>query len=261
MSPEQCLGLPINHRSDIYALTCILYQMLAGKPPFSGSGVGDVLIMQVRAPPPGIRLENPAVPESIESAIWRGLAKQREQRFQSMSELVGALVGRGQQTVALPVPRPAASLQPTRLLAAPATPGSWFTWARRESGHFRGQVRAIVIAAAIAVPTLLLIGLDVVRLPAAEPTTFAPTPAARGGLTPEDRVPALPVATVAVSIVNPPVGLAVTVDGQPARLPLRLPRDGQEHRLELRAPTLTPEMKLVRADRDQSLTLKKIPAL
>jgi tRNA A-37 threonylcarbamoyl transferase component Bud32 len=95
MSPEQCRGIgdEVDHRTDIYALSIILHQMLVGKAPFASAGTGDVLIMHVSAPPPPVRTENPSVPQAIEDAILRGLAKRREQRFQTMAELTAALGG------------------------------------------------------------------------------------------------------------------------------------------------------------------------
>jgi serine/threonine protein kinase len=93
MSPEQCRGITeaVDHRADIYALSVILYQMLAGKVPFVSAGTGDVLIMHVSAEAPPVRQANPAVPGFVEATILRGMAKSPEQRFQSMTELADAL--------------------------------------------------------------------------------------------------------------------------------------------------------------------------
>ena len=87
MSPEQCRGIAaeVDHRTDIYALSIILHQMLAGKAPFVSAGTGDVLIMHVSAPPPPVRTDNPGRAPRVEEAILRGLAKRREQRFQTMA--------------------------------------------------------------------------------------------------------------------------------------------------------------------------------
>jgi serine/threonine protein kinase len=54
MSPEQCLGAgtPIDHRTDVYALGVILYQMLGGSPPFVSDGLGEVLLHHISARPP-----------------------------------------------------------------------------------------------------------------------------------------------------------------------------------------------------------------
>ena len=90
MSPEQCRGIAaeVDHRTDIYALSIILHQMLAGKAPFASAGTGDVLIMHVSAPAAaGADWKILPCREVVEEAILRGLAKRREQRFQTMAEL------------------------------------------------------------------------------------------------------------------------------------------------------------------------------
>ncbi|MBN2576970.1 MAG: serine/threonine protein kinase [Deltaproteobacteria bacterium] len=95
MSPEQCQGLieRIDHRTDIYALGIILYEMLCGAPPFMSEGFGDIIIMHVmkEADPP--HLKNPMVPPELSAAILRALSKDPADRFQSMTEFQAALRG------------------------------------------------------------------------------------------------------------------------------------------------------------------------
>jgi len=93
MSPEQCQGLieRIDHRTDIYALGIILYEMLCGAPPFISEGFGDIIIMHVMKEPDPPHLKNPAVPVEVSEAILRALAKAPDDRFQSMTELQAAL--------------------------------------------------------------------------------------------------------------------------------------------------------------------------
>ena len=95
MSPEQCQGLieKLDHRTDVYALGIILYEMLCGGPPFVSEGFGDIIIMHVmrEAEPPQQR--NPAIPNEVSAAILRALAKKPEDRFQSMIDFQTALRG------------------------------------------------------------------------------------------------------------------------------------------------------------------------
>ncbi len=92
MAPEAAESKKeIDHRVDIYALGCIIFQMLAGRVPFPGEGFGDVLIKHIRDPPPLLTRLNPQVPKGIEKIVLHALAKKPEFRFSTMDEFRQAL--------------------------------------------------------------------------------------------------------------------------------------------------------------------------
>src|SRR5258707_9597911 len=91
MSPEQAMGKPVDARSDIFEFGLLLHEMLTGQPAFGGATKLEVLSAILRTDPPRPSTLNPAVPPELEWVIAHCLRKERERRFQSMSEVKIAL--------------------------------------------------------------------------------------------------------------------------------------------------------------------------
>jgi eukaryotic-like serine/threonine-protein kinase len=92
MSPEQCRGAgKVDHRTDIYSLGCVLYQMLAGRPPFVLEGAGEILAAHIHIPAPSPRVHEPSIPQSLERMILKMLEKDPDLRYQSMAEVMDSL--------------------------------------------------------------------------------------------------------------------------------------------------------------------------
>jgi len=91
MSPEQAEGRPVDARSDVFSCGAVIYEMLAGCRPFAGNSDLAVIAAILRDPPPPLRGVRPDVPAAVESIVDRALAKAREDRYSSGTELKNAL--------------------------------------------------------------------------------------------------------------------------------------------------------------------------
>jgi len=87
MSPEQAQGKPVDHRTDLFAFGCLLYEAATGRRPFTGESSVDVLHAIVRQSPEPVELLAPSIPRTLVRTIRRCLAKEPERRYQSMKDL------------------------------------------------------------------------------------------------------------------------------------------------------------------------------
>lgn len=93
MSPEQCRGLELDGRSDIYSLGCVMYRALTGRPVFSGQTMVECLYKQVHDVPLNFSTVCPELnlPDELEAIVLKCISKEPEQRFDSMNDLKTAL--------------------------------------------------------------------------------------------------------------------------------------------------------------------------
>jgi serine/threonine protein kinase len=98
MSPEQVLGLEADHRSDIFALGSVLYEMLTGARAFQRSTAVETMSAVLRDEPPDVIALNPSIPPSAAATVRRCLEKSRDERFQSARDLAFHLQQLAQST-------------------------------------------------------------------------------------------------------------------------------------------------------------------
>jgi len=143
MSPEQCSpGEAVDARSDVYALACMAFEMLAGMTPFRGANAQAMMAHQISGEPPSVCSERPRCPAALDEVLRRALAKSPADRFQKAGEFAAAFEGavRGTPTSASPVAgmpvvprRRARRLVPAGALVLAIVAASWFV-SRRVAG-------------------------------------------------------------------------------------------------------------------------------
>ena len=155
MSPEQAMGeREITAKSDVYALGCVLYEMLTGEPPFTGPTAQAIIARVVTEEPRSLTLQRKTIPPHVEAAVERALAKLPADRFASAAQFAEAL-----ERPEL-APATLARTTVTRAAAAPGAASRWRRW--------------FFTAAGVAVAALGLAGWGWLRVRAAsrQPTSW-----------------------------------------------------------------------------------------
>jgi len=259
MSPEQCRdSRDVDHRTDIYSLGVMLYEMLAGEPPFVSSSWGELVHMHIGVVPASLRTRIPDVPESVDQIVLRALEKDPGARFQSMADLRAALDGAAVADTLIQA-APAGSAPPVaparRIDAAPAPRTlrrTTLAGAASEINQGQGAVAAgrhRPIIAAVAIGSLVMVLAGVALLPGrSQPNTAATTKATTATTTaaapavsarpvtarparPAPATPALPAqaaqsAPAAEPEAPEPDTISIEIDSDPAGARIIRERDG-----------------------------------
>lgn len=93
MSPEQCQGMKVDARADVYSMGCLMYEILTGQPPLVGDNIMDTLLKQMNDPPASFRSVDPNlnIPQQMELIVFKALAKDPNDRYASAQALGEAL--------------------------------------------------------------------------------------------------------------------------------------------------------------------------
>ncbi|MBI5601055.1 MAG: protein kinase [Gemmatimonadetes bacterium] len=122
MAPEQSVGEVVGQTADLYSLGCMLYEMLAGEPPFTGKNAVAIMARHAMEQVPSIRIVRATVPEEVEEAIFRVMSKvpaDRPPNAAAFTELLGAPLG---ATSTMRARATAQYRRPTPTMGVPTTP-------------------------------------------------------------------------------------------------------------------------------------------
>ena len=192
MSPEQMRSARgVDHRTDIWSLGVILFELLTGTYPFDGDTIPDLFANIINTPARLLRQVRPDAPQGLEAVISRCLQKDPDQRFTNVAELTAALspfgpvevqsiVGRISRVVGLssmPPPAPTAAAVPQEASgagAAPATKTSWSETGRGQLPKSRPWLIGLSVVAALVLAASALVFAGILRrggepAPSAEP--------------------------------------------------------------------------------------------
>jgi serine/threonine protein kinase len=290
MSPEQCRGTKeVDHRTDIYALGVILYEMVCGEPPFVSEGHGDLIYMHIGTPPPPPRIHNRSVPQELENVILKALAKEPSGRFQTMEDFQSALKGTPAALTSNSQARegaPARTVPSTQIYPVDPTPRSprggspaqtTFSTAAsmsEDSPTVRSRPRWFVpvtfgcVAAALGVGAWLFLGKSGTPPPSTTPRTTAEVNAVASeppSLPPPKTPPEGPK-QISVGIKSDPLGARVVRERDGADIgvtPFKesWPVSAGVEKLRIEMDGFVPEPFVVPLDRgvDLAFALKKVP--
>ena len=294
MAPEQCRGVAVDHRADLYSLGCVMYELCCGRPPFVGEGSGDVLAAHIHLPVPAMPTAKSEIPRAVEALVLRLLAKAPGDRPQTAEDVIHAIdaLGGERTSGATPMPR-AASVAPsssTTTLSGSAV----MTAQHPRTARLRWSVAAV--SAGLAAITVVVVSLAMRRggdagtvqpavtaaapSPTVAPRTEEPAPpapppsepAVAPSREPEHVEPPAPVpapppalpATVDITVESTPPGAEVVLAGSVlGTTPYRgqIPRSDRDVKLVVRAPGYLDRTIAVRASQaiQQRVTLIRKP--
>ncbi|MGH7467842.1 MAG: serine/threonine-protein kinase [Longimicrobiales bacterium] len=129
MSPEQLIADPVDGRSDVYSLGCILYEMLVGEPVFSAPTGEAMITRRLTEPPPSPRRKNARITKELDQIVLRAMARAPGDRFASAEEMRDALAS-------------SAAVPATRSAAASAKPAVAKARSTQRQARLAGEARA-----------------------------------------------------------------------------------------------------------------------
>jgi serine/threonine-protein kinase len=163
MSPEQCRGVAVDHRADLYALGCVIYELCCGRPPFVGEGAGDVLAAHILLPAPAMSNTNAEIPQIVEALVRRLLAKEPGARLQTADKVILAIDALTSEQAPATIQAPAAPAATAQLVTGSAmttlSGSAVMTAPQRRTARLLWSVAAVAAFVAAIATAIVIIGV------------------------------------------------------------------------------------------------------
>jgi Protein kinase domain/Domain of unknown function (DUF4328) len=187
-APEQLTGGPVDARTDVYALGCVLHECLTGRPPFTADSNQALILAHLQAPPPSVRSARPDLPPAMDAVLAQALAKDPDRRFRSCGELAAAARRAIEQRApAVPPLRPAVarggpvpSASPPQRVGSPPLPANRFQPLLAPADRARRLLWLTAAVALVGVAANLNDTAAFRRVAGEPPGPGAPSPLANG---------------------------------------------------------------------------------
>jgi serine/threonine-protein kinase len=216
MAPEQAMGAEIDHQADVYACGVILYEMLAGKPPFEGQTYAVLVAKLLTTEPPLLSEVRPTLAPKLVAAVHRALEKDPKNRYASAEAFLTALPGTQSASAAELAHTMASGRAPAVRLA--------------RSGSRRWPVLAVTLAMLAGIATATVVILKGQEASTTTETTPTPAPAK---VEPASTPTVAPL-TGRIAVSSQPAGATLKIDGKDVGVtPIGVTLDAGKHRLQL----------------------------
>jgi serine/threonine protein kinase len=217
MAPEQAEGKPVDHRTDIYALGLVMYEIFTGSLAFSGETMVSVMMKQIMEAPRPPRELQPSLPPVLEAAILGCLAKNPDHRFASIADLEAVLGDLSSPTIKLPLPTLPVAV-PVQAVPAPVAPPAARKWWKTGIGIAAMGCGLPVFLVCLTLVIIVIWGTKGRDKSRATPTSVESTTPAVAPATPPSAKPRGRKAKAAPESPQPPAP-EITIPGVNAPIP------------------------------------------
>ncbi len=217
MSPEQCRGAgTVDHRADVYALGCVLFELCCGRPPFLGEGVGEIIGAHLHVAPPSPSSLGVSLAPDLEQLILRMISKAPADRPQTMDEVIAAVASSMQLEPASSLPFAASHVRGSAVISSPEALASTLGGSAGEKMPVARRSRRGLLFAALGTIVVagVIVGVAVTR--DSEPGTAASVAAGASDNPPPTPPPTAAAAPALVPAPAPPMSAEAEVALKPA---------------------------------------------